>query len=248
MKNYLLITLCCIQFHAFCQNYFHQFKDLDKQSVSIVGDDFTVEVEIIKPDNERKIKVADTRSYSWFINNQIQTTQGGYDSKLLHGNYVAKYLNKSLKEKGIYKYGLKKGVWKQWYENGNLKSITHWKAGQLNGKFIQYTASNELSKTGKYKAGKLSGTIIEYTDGQVAAIDKFVNGVKQIKKEKKTPEKTTKKVTNTKKTPSSNKSADKNESNFKTKLKAFFTPKKKTTKKDSTEKKSTITKSQKNKK
>lgn len=184
MKYKFIYLFCIFSINTFSQNYFKKFKDLDKQTVSVVGDDFILEVDIISPENERKIKPYDTRMYSWYSSNQIQNTQGGYDSRLLHGDYVSKYINKNLKEKGQYKYGLKKGTWKQWFENGQLKSITKWKNGQLNGQFIQYDQNNFTYRTGKYKNGQLNGTIIQFKNGDVESIDKYLNGIKQSKKSK----------------------------------------------------------------
>lgn len=220
----IIILLFCQLIYS--QNYFRKFKDLDKQRVSIVGDDFSVEADVIKPEEERKIKANDLRRYTWFVNNQIQNTQGGYDSKLMHGLYVAKYANKSLKEKGEYRYGLKKGVWKQWYENGDLKLVARWKKGDLYGKFIQFNNNNEIQKTGRYKKGNLHGAIINYNHGKATSVTYYKNGIVQESK-------VSKKESNTSKTALTKEKHSTKErfTLFWNDVKTFFTPKKKTNQK-----------------
>jgi hypothetical protein len=67
--------------------------------------------------------------YYWYGANIIHSTQGGYGGNLLNGQYNEYYLNKNLREQGIFKKGLKDGTWKAWNEDGTLSSTATWKNG-----------------------------------------------------------------------------------------------------------------------
>ncbi|MDF2432858.1 MAG: hypothetical protein JWP44_2489 [Mucilaginibacter sp.] len=69
--------------------------------------------------------------YFWYYANGIHSTQGGYNGKLLDGNYMEYYPDKSLKEQGYFIRGLKNGLWKTWNEDGTLKESVHWKSGKV---------------------------------------------------------------------------------------------------------------------
>jgi hypothetical protein len=67
--------------------------------------------------------------YFWYSANMIHSTQGGFSGTLLNGMYTEYYLNKNLKEQGIFKKGLKDGAWKSWKEDGTLSETVTWKKG-----------------------------------------------------------------------------------------------------------------------
>jgi hypothetical protein len=124
----------------------------------------------ILPD-ENKIKVDDDKYYFWFSANDIKTTRGGYDGKLLHGTYTEYYLNKNLKQKGEFKYGLKVGEWKSWNMAGEYEEIVNWKKGKKNGRFRVYNASGKVVKEGRYKEDILNGRLKAYmNDGTTESV------------------------------------------------------------------------------
>jgi len=67
--------------------------------------------------------------YYWYGANEIHITQGGFSGKLLNGQYTEYYPNKSLKEQGLFKKGLKNGLWKSWNTDGLLLAVSKWKNG-----------------------------------------------------------------------------------------------------------------------
>lgn len=91
--------------------------------------------------------------YFWYLGGSIKSTRGGYEGKLLDGDFICFYHNKNLEEKGAFKKGLKTGKWMHWYKNGELKSVYKWKKGKLVGKSYHYDSlHNELDKV-VYKRG-----------------------------------------------------------------------------------------------
>lgn len=94
------------------------------------------------------------RNYHWFAKNQLQMTQGGYNGKLLHGEYSIHYPDNQLKEKGFYIKGLRSKTWHAWYPNGKLKTVSKWKKGKLHGNYQIYDTEGILVKELKYRKGK----------------------------------------------------------------------------------------------
>jgi hypothetical protein len=184
MRVLLLSFLFClliIPSDIYCQIKF----DEDIQSVSISGDNFYVEADVISLGKTRIIKSTDTRAYTWFYGGQIHSTQGGYTGKLLHGEYTSVYTSKTLKESGEYKYGLKHGIWKYWYENGNLKCIQRWKNGLLNGVTLNYNESGELISKDTFKKGRRHGYSCSYQMNREISKQLYKNNVKVIKPDSK---------------------------------------------------------------
>ena len=110
-----------------------------------------IKVSVLITDKELKANI--NLIYHWYHSNRIMSTQGGYDGKLLHGDYVSFYENKQLKEKGQFTYGLKNGRWTGWYENGKVKAVSHWSEGQLNGVLREYSWSGEMVRRQMYDDG-----------------------------------------------------------------------------------------------
>ncbi|HXA01796.1 MAG TPA: hypothetical protein VNW99_07410 [Cytophagaceae bacterium] len=106
---------------------------------------------------EANIKINDNKYYYWYKSNDIKITRGGYDGKLLHGNYTEYYPNKNLKQKGEYKYGLKIGEWRNWNIAGEFEQISNWRKGLQHGRFRIYDGKGKLVKSGSYRNGALHG-------------------------------------------------------------------------------------------
>ncbi|HWZ23306.1 MAG TPA: hypothetical protein VNW06_11665 [Cytophagaceae bacterium] len=137
-------------------------------------------------DGDKVIRVRDDLFYYWFAASDVKKTQGGYDGKLINGEYAAFYLNKNLKEKGNFRYGLKVGIWKSWYISGRYSEIANWKKGELNGHYSSYDSSGYKKEEGNYKKGKKDGVIKLYdSDGGVEKIT-YKEGVEEkVKHEKR---------------------------------------------------------------
>ena len=130
------------------------------------------------------IAVKEELEYYWYSSNKIFKTKGGYDGKLLNGNYTSFYLSNNLKEKGLFKNGLKNGTWISWLENGLMSEKVTWRKGRMNGEYRRFNAKGELMLKYKYKNGKLNGIQIEYANNKILKETKFKNGEEIIKKDK----------------------------------------------------------------
>ena len=138
-------------------------------------DHTTGEIIIIEPDQIIKTEIFIRKNniapspdlfYHWYDSGKMIVTQGGYQGKLLHGKFTSAYLNKNLKEQGIFRYGLKNKTWTSWYESGRIKNICHWKKGMLHGISTSYDAYGNKEKKEKYRKGKMHGKQIIYTNGK----------------------------------------------------------------------------------
>ncbi len=123
--GYALLLLLLLSNTAIisAKNYKKEFDELKQYHKLQLADSlydyrFTViAVSREKPDLEK--------TYTWYMKNSIQVTQGNYSGKLLHGTYTKYYWKTNqLAEKGDYKYGLKEGAWQEWNNNG--KYIREW--------------------------------------------------------------------------------------------------------------------------
>ena len=124
MKAVILLIFCFFGYAASAQ----QLPDygLDKVRINEAGQTIVAELASGSVSPTAKPAV----HYFWYNSGAIHETQGGYSGRLLNGQYTAFYLNKNLKEQGIFKKGLKDGVWKSWRENGSLLAAVTWKHGR----------------------------------------------------------------------------------------------------------------------
>ncbi len=123
-KFFFLVLL----FLSFSKGYSQKIDYPLNNMVTINYHDYLVYAHFTR--EEGTITIDDDKYYYWFAANDIKKTRGGYDGKILHGLYSAFYMNKNLKEKGKFHYGLKKGEWKEWYRNGELKEKSFYKKGE----------------------------------------------------------------------------------------------------------------------
>jgi hypothetical protein len=115
----------------------------------------------------KKLKPQQESIYYWYRDDIILITQGGYNGRILHGDFRIFYPNNNLKENGRYRYGLREGTWKTWRPSGALASVTTWKDGHLHGAFTEFDEKGQKIKDGSYKNGLLSGNLTEYlNDGK----------------------------------------------------------------------------------
>lgn len=103
--------------------------DMSLYKVRLYEKDKTISAEINEVNSAPHIRPR--RFYYWYNANAIQSTQGGYSGKLLNGLYTEYYLNKNLKEEGVFNKGLKTGLWKSWNEDGTLNHTARWRKGVL---------------------------------------------------------------------------------------------------------------------
>jgi len=123
MKNIILIFFCFLSIGVYAQT----IPDYGLNRVRIAQSDQLV-IAQLEPESST-ISAKSNLYYFWYSANLIHETQGGYSGRLLDGQYAVFYPNKSLKEQGRFKKGLKDGVWKIWREDGTLLATSTWKHG-----------------------------------------------------------------------------------------------------------------------
>ncbi len=151
-KTLLIITAIVLSFSF-------KFNNLNKRSFS--DENYTYEFYIDL--SNKNIRVKSKRVYYWYKSDKIYKNTFGIGGKVLHGEYIKRNLtDKTLLEKGNFKYGLKNGVWKEWFQNGNLAKIVFWKKGVLNGIYKEFDTIGAISLKGHYKNGLKTGNWINY--------------------------------------------------------------------------------------
>jgi antitoxin component YwqK of YwqJK toxin-antitoxin module len=151
------------------------YKDITTNKVTLVQKE---QVLVFFYSEKSKItKKFNDRSYHWYSGGQLNHNYGGYSGKLLDGSFNAFYLNKNLKETGVFRNGLKNGEWKNWYVNGQLMDVTKWKKGKKNGNFYEFNESGEIKRIGRYKDGKLSGKIRSFLEVDSVTIGYYKKGI-----------------------------------------------------------------------
>lgn len=114
--------------------------------------------------------------YTWYKYNIIYRTLGGYDGRLLNGEYTQFYKNGSLKEKGFYRLGCKKGKWRIWYKNGQLKEFSIYKHGLKNGKEVVYDNTGKRSEVSYYRNGLKHGNCYYYNMDTIVKKEYYQKG------------------------------------------------------------------------
>lgn len=126
-----------------------------------------------------------SRTYYWYASNRIMETKGGFDGKLLHGEYALFYLNSNLKEKGIFKKGLKHGKWVSWYDNGQLKDITIWNNGKRDGMYRSFNELGQPVLEARFRNDELHGKLTSYEKGKQLSSKKYHRGEEVTRPPKK---------------------------------------------------------------
>lgn len=130
------------------------------------------------------IRLKETLTYYWYAHNAVFQTQGGFDGRILHGDYKTFYLNNQLKEQGHFYKGLKHKTWTSWSEQGKIREVSTWKNGVMNGTHKLFNANGELALEETLKNGVVSGKQKLYENGKLKATRIFKNGKAQEAKVK----------------------------------------------------------------
>ncbi|MDR1678828.1 MAG: hypothetical protein LBR81_03530 [Prevotellaceae bacterium] len=192
-KNKHIVFLCLLlavgTATANTQNYRKNFEERKKYHHFQLADSlykYNIVVLAVAP---AKIKPNKDKFYTWYINNTVNTTQGNYSGKLLHGVYNQYFIDsKQLAVKGNYEHGLRVGNWYEWHENGNLSSVVAYKSGKKQGQAFFYDISGNIVEKCRFKNDQKHGKSIAYIDGRKQAPIKYKNGEAVPKKEKKISE------------------------------------------------------------
>lgn len=116
---------------------------------------YSVRADVLRENGKTKAKPEYT--YYWYTNNDIKTTDGGFDGKLLHGNYKSFYRDMNLREQGKFCRGLKEGEWISWFAGGKIHELTSYSKGLKDGTELIYNERGELVSKKKYRKGLLHG-------------------------------------------------------------------------------------------
>ncbi len=174
MKRILILFFCLFQYNGYCQ----EKVSITTERVTLNKTDYNLQFYVCK---DCVTKVNKELYYYWFKANEMLITKGGFEGKLLHGQYIEYYISKNLKSKGNFLLGLKNGEWIDWYENGEIKEINNWNLGKKHGKYIQYSKQGKIISEGAYKNGLLNGTIKVIKEDTVS-IKKYKNGIQILEK------------------------------------------------------------------
>jgi len=126
---------------------------------------------------DKNAKAEPDKTYTWHSANQLHNTQGGYAGKLLQGQYKDFYPNGELKESGLYRDGLKIGLWKFWREGGQLESDYSFSSGTLNGPFHKFDSDGKLLVEGRFDGGLVSGKQISYFSKDSTTVEYYKKGI-----------------------------------------------------------------------
>src|SRR5687767_7585391 len=78
-----------------------QLEKLEKEKYTIYIEDKDIRIKAKVLAHKTKVKTKKDLTYYWYGTNKIMETQGDYEGKLLHGEYVTFYQsNNNLNEKG----------------------------------------------------------------------------------------------------------------------------------------------------
>jgi antitoxin component YwqK of YwqJK toxin-antitoxin module len=123
MRRIFILVLVLVSGHLYAQ----KLPDYGRYRARLTDSDKTIEAEYNPVEHLPSVK--SNLFYYWYNASRVHATQGGYSGQLLNGLYTEYYLNRNLKEQGIFKKGLKDGLWKSWNQDGTLKQATNWNKG-----------------------------------------------------------------------------------------------------------------------
>ncbi len=142
----LFVTLNIFHLHAQkveIENKFH-----------IKQDGKSITFRVLDTDDSQLKRYHPDKNYYWFKSQKVLVTQGGSSGSLLDGYYESFYKNNQLAEKGLFKKGLKEGVWMFWDPNGILIHQEKWSKGTQKGKQLYYSSKGIVEKTVIYKGNQ----------------------------------------------------------------------------------------------
>jgi antitoxin component YwqK of YwqJK toxin-antitoxin module len=145
----LLLIITLNNFVGFSQKFEIENKFHIKQ------DDKSIIFRVLDTDESHLKKYDSKKNYYWFKSQKILITQGGSSGSLLNGDYESFYKNNQLAEKGLFKKGLKHGIWRFWGQNGILIHQENWSSGIQIGKQLYYSDQGILEKTILYKSNQV---------------------------------------------------------------------------------------------
>ena len=194
-KFFLFIVFLSSLLNGFSVTAQNKKRDKECSAFTINTSNSTIKFEVLS--NKESFHPEEALTYYWYSTNKILETKGGYDGKLLHGQYSCFYMNNNLKEKGKFKKGLKDGEWITWFESGKIMEIITWKGGIRNGKYKSFDETGHPVLEAEYRKGMLNGKMTTYLKGEVSDVKVYRNDKEvppKVKKEKQKGNESNKKI------------------------------------------------------
>lgn len=116
--------------------------------------------------------------YFWFRSGHIHQTNGGYDGRLLHGEYKVTDQEHRLLEKGNFRMGRKWGNWYTWYPDGKLKSLTRHRSRNDMQVIEEYDTQGNRSRKGYIKKNLFTGQQQERIKDSIVVVT-YKNGIRE---------------------------------------------------------------------
>lgn len=130
---------------------------------------------------KKTIKPKTNKTYYWFKGGQIHNAQAGVVGDLLDGDFTKMYHSNRLAEQGVFKTGLKTGLWKSWHENGKIATTQYWNNGLRTGLFNSFDSNGKLIEKGNYHKDLKNGLWVNYTTKDTLYYKKGIIKPKKIK-------------------------------------------------------------------
>jgi hypothetical protein len=168
----LTAVLFCLSLHSFAQKVPDYKKRRFTFHIERLDTSISFEVCAVNP----KVVAKESSSYSWYLDDKILQTRGGFSGRLLHGRYTSFYGNKNLRERGTYIKGRKEGKWMKWNSDGKINEVSYWRMGVKQGKYVLYNDMGQRMLSGRFKKDKLNGNVSSYEKDKVISKVKYRNG------------------------------------------------------------------------
>jgi|GEM_PF-5090454 len=147
----LFLALLCL---AACKPAELQYMDQLGRQVVLQRDTATIYAGLQKEGMLVLPKIEKT--YFWYEKGRINSSQGAYSGKVLHGQYrLYDRTSKRPLESGKFRKGLKTGRWLHWRSSGQLLRTEIYTDGLLNGNLIRYDSLGRANDTLHYRMGSL---------------------------------------------------------------------------------------------
>lgn len=100
------------------------------------------------------------KSYYWFRNGEIHISKGAYEGFLVNNSYTKFNKKGGLLKKGMFKVGVKNGIWTTWHDNGSKATLVTYKNGKKRGRYSALDTLGNIVVSGRFKHNLKHGTWI----------------------------------------------------------------------------------------
>lgn len=130
---------------------------------------------------DKSVTPKPNKIYYWFKGGAIHNAQGGFGGALLNNKFLKTYHSNQIAEQGVFKNGLKVGIWKTWHPNGIIETTQKWSKGLRTGMYYKYDTNGIVSEIGCYKNDKKHGKWYDFIKKDTI---NYKNGIPAVEKQK----------------------------------------------------------------